>query len=201
MQNHQKHIITILLTFITVPGFNQITDDISILEDYLLEYHDILLSSRIKPHDLSKKYNYLNFIPSVGYAYGGVYISFNVYQVAQFFRSNLYSNNQIESLQLQSNLTLQSDLTTLRSKYNHCQMLFSRLNDLIEIYELELKLFHIKNKEYENGKITIEAYIKEQISIKRSRQSLDNLKDRIILSIIDLEGITNQKINYNMPEY
>lgn len=195
-----NHIIIILFTFV-IPANTQITDDLATLENYLLSHHDKLLSSRIKPHETSKKYNYLNFIPSVGYAYGGAYISFNVYQVAQFFRSNHQANNQIKGLHLQSEISIQSDLTSLKSKYKHCQMLFSRLYDLIEIYELEKKIFYIKEEEYNNGQIPIEDYLKEKISIKKNRQPLDNLKDRIILNIIDLEGITNQEINYIMPDY
>lgn len=188
-------------TFIPISINCQVIDDLEYLESYVISYHDKLLESRVKPHDISKKYNYLNFIPNIGYAYGGVYISYNVYQVAQFFRSNLHTDNQILGLEIQSGLSLQSDLTALRSKYEYCQMLFNRLIQRIEIYDLEKQLFEIKKQEYDNGHMAIEQFINEQISIKRSRQSLDNLMDRIILSIIDLESITNQKINYNMPEY
>lgn len=196
-----------ILVLITVFSFNccksQILDSLSVLETYVASRNGEVLEADLHIHKESSKHNYLYFVPNLGYdfVWGRPMVTYSFSQIANFLKAKQVSKRKAYSITQTSSINLESSLAKLRSFYSYCVLLFDRMYEDIEVYKLNEQLFEIREKEYNNDEITLEDYLNAKISIAEKKQSINALKDRIVMHVFKIEELTNKQLNYFFPEY
>ncbi len=198
-----KPILVLISLFSFICCKSQILDSLSVLESYVISRNGAVLEADLHVHKESNKYNYLFFVPNVGYdfVWGRPMVTYNFTQLATFLKAKQVSKRKAYSINKTSSLSLESSIAKLRSFYSYCNILFSRLYDDIEVYNINKQLFEIKEQEYNNDEITLENYLKSKISIAEKKQSINALKDRIVMHVFKIEELTNKQLNYFFPKY
>jgi hypothetical protein len=181
----------------------QLNKPLDSLEMYVVEHHSKVLKADMEEFKKDKKYNYLYFLPSLGYDFMNhkPYITYNVGNLAAFLKSNRGLQLKVNGLIEKSKVSLKSDLIRLRAKFNYCNTLHQRFKDEMSIYRDYEQLYEIAKKSYENGEMTIEEFIKRKIQFKERSRYLKDIENSINLAVIDIELLTNENLKYNLPEY
>lgn len=193
-------LIIILLVNTTTKA--QLNKPLDSLEMYVIEHHSKVLQADLEEYKKDKKYNYLYFLPSLGYDFMNhkPYLTYNVGNLAAFLKSNRGIEMKVNSLVQKSKVSLKSELIRLRSKFNYLNLLQSRYDDEMSIYNDYQQLYEIAKKSYDNGEMTIEEFIKRKIQFKERTRYLKEIENKINLAVIDLELITNKNLKYNLPD-
>lgn len=196
-----KAILIIIL--ISSTSYAQIIDDITTLENLVIQKHSNQLNSELTAHKKNKTFDYLNFIPSVNYDFvrNNYYLSVHVSDIVGFFEKRHNSKQKKKSIKQVYSVTLEEKLTRLKSNYLYINHLIHQLQEDIEVYKLQKQLFKLKEESYKAEEIPIKEYLEAKIKIKKERQSLHALENRIRLKSFDIEELTSKELNYKIPNY
>lgn len=196
-----KFPLIVILMLFSIISAAQIQDSLSVLEGYLKAKNDSLLSAELQAYKKSRKFNWLFFVPGVGYDIinNRMAVTYNLGNIAGYLKAKQKVKDKRDQIIALNAYNHSLELKELESKYNLCNFYIEQLKADIEIYELYLQLFSIRKKEFENNEITIEEYLREQITIKEKKKALIAQKEKIFLVVYDIEGLVNRNFLILLP--
>lgn len=198
-----KYLIISLLSFIFVSASSQVYTPLDSLKLALDQKYSAILYADIEQFKESRKYNFLNFLPSLGYDFYShrPIITYNIAALAGLIRSNNERLNKVTSISKHSEITVSSQKNKLVSKYNRLSNLFASYDLELSIYDKFLQLYQIEKAKYNNQEITIAEFTKHQIDLQNKQKVLFAFKDRIYNVIIDIEYMTDYQLNYEIKSF
>lgn len=198
-----KNYIIILYCCFSLTSVAQIVPTLDSLNSILKIQHTLLLEAEITEFQDSKKFNWLYFLPNLGYDFinNRPFLTFNFSGVSSLIKNKQTTKSKITSLEKKQVLSVKQELSKLTLKYNNLNFMVKQLEFKIEIFADYKDLFYIKEQQYKKNEITLEEYIKEKIYIKEKAQSIYVYFERIDLKVLDLTNSIKQGVEVNLPVF
>ena len=149
-----------------------------------------------------KEKNWPTLLPSIGYdpVTNRLLVNFSLNNYISLLQRKREIKFQVSQMTVRYRIQLASDTIT-------CQYYYKEFKELIENYSGQLALLNSSSqlliiKLHENKKLqaTSEDVLKIKLELERSRLSLDQMRNGILIKALQLSLLINRQINYNLPD-
>lgn len=190
----------LLLLFLNI-GFSccaQIITPLDSLEASLTKYYHSMSAADIAEYAESNRYNWLYFVPSVGYDFVGhnYMVTYNLSNIGSFAKARESKTNKIRAIEKSGVLSLENALIQLRASYMQINNLIERFAYDQYIIDSERELFSIYQRQYQKDEINHEEYLKHHIALMQKESTLNSKRSSIEAEITRLKVLANADINY-----
>ena len=176
----------------------QIITPLDSLESSLTAYYHSLSNADIAEYSESNKYNWLFFVPSVGYDFVGhnYMVTYNLSNIGSYAKAREANSNKVRSIEKRNMISLDNALLQLRVSYEQINNLIDRFAYDQYIIDTERELFSIYQNQYKRDEINHEEYLKHHITLMQKESALNSKRSSIEAEIHRLETLANTKIHY-----
>lgn len=195
-------LVAIMLYLGGFPIHSQIITSIDSINKQVVVKNAKELSSELEEYKISKKYNWVYFLPYLGYDFiaNRPHVTINISGISNLIRDNKKLKQKIKSLQKTRVIKVNQDLMKVKLKHTILNNSIEHLNYKIKLFKHYSDLFYIKKTKYKNKEITTEEYISEQIYIKEKMQSIYIHTERVHLLIESLQQFINSELIVTIPQ-
>lgn len=164
------------------------------------------LEANISEYKTSRKYNWLYFVPDVGYDVlnNTPALRFSISGTSSL--SSLISKQKkarqiIISLKKKAELNLKTQLVKLTNNYNLLNYEVENLRFKIKILDDYQKIFEIKKKQHHNHELTTEQFLIEKIKYLSRVEALRNYYIKIEKLKNEIQLIINRQLLVHLPQH
>lgn len=176
----------------------QIITPLDSLEASLTRYYHSMNAAEITEYSESSRYNWLYFVPSIGYDFVGhnYMVTYNLSNLGSFAKAREAKANKIHAIEKSGVLSLENALLQLRASYEQINNLIDRFAYDQYILDTERELFSIYQRQYQKDEINHEEYLKHHIALMQKESVLNSKRSSIEAEINRLKALANANINY-----
>ena len=159
----------------------------------LQAHHDRLLEAQLAEFDLSRRGQWMNYVPSIGIGYalssdanGNLSskprpsISFSLAQVFSARRQRLDRLAKRRSIQAAADIALDNDHRALLALLARLQILHLELDALQKSLDIELQLFHLAEIDYETANLSPKDFLPKQKNLIDAQLALAKKSSEIL---------------------
>lgn len=177
---------------------NSLYDEEMSIESIIEERFNHMAGLEIEEYEEMKKYNYMNYVPSVGYSVlTGISVNYNISTIFNFLKDRKINKAKVNQIEEKYKVAAQKEY----SKYLYLQ---KKKRDLIlekesteAIMVLEKRLYAIVMEKYNNLEIKPSEYLQKEIEFKKKELALKKLNMQLQDVLFEL-SIFENPIN---PDY
>lgn len=177
-----KYIFNVMLLFFFHVVFSQ-TDSLEVdsLESSCRRYYELKAQAEIEEFKQVRKYKFLRFLPTIGYAIArqSLVVGVNSSSAIKYLEDKQIRRNKVSSIVQSNNLALERDLLQLHLLKQEIRQVQEKYQTALATIEIERKIFRIKKQQYNQAELEPLLFLQSQKTLLQQEQKVKDIQYNI----------------------